>query len=30
LSRLIARAERLAAMKRGLQRRPPPELRLLS
>lgn len=30
LSRLIARAERLAAMKRGLQRRPPAELRLLS
>ena len=30
LSQLIARAERLRAMKRGLQRRPPPELRLLS
>jgi D-alanine-D-alanine ligase len=30
LSRLIERAERLRAMKRGLQRRPPAELRLLS
>jgi D-alanine-D-alanine ligase len=30
LTRLIDRAERLRAMKRGLQRRPPPELRLLS
>ncbi len=30
LSRLIDRAERLRAMKRGLQRQPPPELRLLS
>ena len=30
LSKLIQRAERLRAMKRGLQRRPPPELRLLS
>jgi D-alanine-D-alanine ligase len=30
LSRLIQRAERLQAMKRGLQRRPPEELRLLS
>lgn len=30
LSRLIARAERLRAMKRGLQRRPPPDLRLLT
>ncbi|MGE0449595.1 MAG: D-alanine--D-alanine ligase family protein [Vicinamibacterales bacterium] len=29
LSRLIARAERLAAMKRGLQRRPPADLKLL-
>jgi D-alanine-D-alanine ligase len=29
LSRLIDRAERLRAMKRGLQRRPPPDLRLL-
>jgi D-alanine-D-alanine ligase len=29
LSRLIERAEHLRAMKRGLQRRPPPELRLL-
>jgi D-alanine-D-alanine ligase len=29
LSRLIARAERLRAMKRGLQRKPPAELRLL-
>jgi D-alanine-D-alanine ligase len=30
LSRLIRRAERIHAMKRGLQRKPPPELRLLS
>jgi D-alanine-D-alanine ligase len=30
LTRLIDRAERLRAMKRGLQRKPPPELRLLS
>jgi D-alanine-D-alanine ligase len=30
LTRLIERAERLRAMKRGLQRRPPAELRLLS
>ena len=30
LTRLIERAERLRAMKRGLQRKPPPELRLLS
>jgi D-alanine-D-alanine ligase len=30
LSRLIDRAERLRAMRRGLQRTPPPELRLLS
>ena len=30
LARLIDRAERVRAMKRGLQRRPPPELRLLS
>ena len=30
LSKLIHRAERIRAMKRGLQRRPPPELRLLS
>ncbi len=30
LSRLVERAERLRAMKRGLQRQPPPELRLLS
>ena len=30
LGRLIDRAERLRAMKRGLQRQPPPELRLLS
>jgi D-alanine-D-alanine ligase len=30
LSRLIERAERLRAMKRGLQRKPPPDLRLLS
>jgi D-alanine-D-alanine ligase len=30
LSRLIDRAERLRAMKRGLQRRPPPDLQLLS
>jgi len=30
LSRLIARAERVRAMKRGLQRRPPPELQLLT
>ena len=30
LSRLVARAERLRAMKRGLQRRPPPDLQLLS
>jgi D-alanine-D-alanine ligase len=30
LTRLIARAERLSAMKRGLQRQPPAELRLLS
>ncbi len=29
LSRLIDRAERLHAMKRGLQRKPPPELTLL-
>lgn len=29
LTRLIARAERLGAMKRGLQRRPPAELKLL-
>jgi D-alanine-D-alanine ligase len=29
LAKLIARAERLRAMKRGLQRRPPPDLRLL-
>ena len=29
LTRLIARAERLRAMKRGLQRRPPAELKLL-
>jgi D-alanine-D-alanine ligase len=29
LARLIARAERLRAMKRGLQRRPPAELQLL-
>jgi D-alanine-D-alanine ligase len=29
LARLIARAERLRAMKRGLQRKPPAELRLL-
>ncbi len=29
LSRLIDRAERLRAMKRGLQRKPPPELKLL-
>jgi D-alanine-D-alanine ligase len=30
LARLIDRAERIRATKRGLQRRPPPELRLLS
>jgi D-alanine-D-alanine ligase len=30
LTRLIQRAERLRAMKRGLQRKPPPELSLLS
>jgi D-alanine-D-alanine ligase len=30
LSRLVDRAERLRAMKRGLQRRPPAELRLLT
>lgn len=30
LTRLVDRAERLRAMKRGLQRQPPPELRLLS
>jgi D-alanine-D-alanine ligase len=30
LSRLIDRAERLRAMKRGLQRRPPPDLQLLA
>jgi D-alanine-D-alanine ligase len=30
LTQLIERAERLRAMKRGLQRKPPPELRLLS
>ena len=30
LSRLIDRAERLRAMKRGLQRKPPPDLQLLS
>jgi D-alanine-D-alanine ligase len=30
LTRLIERAERMRAMKRGLQRKPPPELRLLS
>ena len=30
LTRLIDRAERLRAMKRGLQRKPPPELQLLS
>lgn len=30
LARLIARAERLRATKRGLQRKPPPELRLLT
>jgi D-alanine-D-alanine ligase len=30
MTRLIARAERLRAMKRGLQRKPPPELSLLS
>jgi D-alanine-D-alanine ligase len=30
LNRLIARAERLRAMKRGLQRQPPPELQLFS
>ena len=30
LTRLIDRAEHLRAMKRGLQRRPPPDLRLLS
>jgi D-alanine-D-alanine ligase len=30
LSRLIDRAERLRAVKRGLQRRPPQELRLLT
>jgi D-alanine-D-alanine ligase len=30
LTRLVARAERLRAMKRGLQRRPPAELQLLS
>jgi D-alanine-D-alanine ligase len=30
LTRLVARAERLRAMKRGLQRRPPAELRLLT
>src|SRR5438105_13680109 len=30
LSKLIARAERVRAMKRGLQRRPPAELSLLS
>ena len=29
LSRLIDRAERVRAMKRGLQRKPPPELTLL-
>lgn len=30
LNRLIARAERLRAMKRGLQRQPPPDLQLFS
>src|SRR5262249_40256735 len=30
LSRLILRAERIRAVKAGLQRQPPPELRLLS
>jgi len=30
LTRLVERAERLQAMKRGLQRNPPPELRLLT